>query len=56
MTFEQWWATLSPREQNMIGVNNARFVWQQAFEVCAQIAETAEPYQTADLIRASGQG
>ena len=55
MTFEQWWATLTPQEHSLIGVNNARFVWQQAFEVCAQIAEAAEPYQAADLIRARGQ-
>lgn len=55
VTFDQWWATLTPQEHSLIGVNNARFVWQQAFEVCAQIAETAEPYQAADLIRAKGQ-
>ena len=55
MTFDDWWATLTQKEQQMIGVNNARFVWQQACEVCAQIAETAEPYQAADLIRARGQ-
>ena len=41
-----------PPNVSLIGVNNARFVWQQAFEVCAQIAEKAEPYQAADLIRA----
>ena len=27
----------------------------QVEEACAQIAETAEPYQSADLIRARGQ-
>ena len=27
----------------------------QVKEACAQIAETAEPYQSADLIRARGQ-
>lgn len=51
MTFDDWWATLTPQEHSLIGVNNARFVWQQAFEVCAQIAETAEPYHSADIIR-----
>ena len=56
MTFEQWWATLTPQEHSLIGVNNARFVWSQACEACAQIAENAEPYQAADLIRARGQG
>ena len=55
MTFDQWWATLSPKEHSLIGVNNARFVWSQACEACAQIAEKAEPYQAADLIRARGQ-
>lgn len=56
MTFEDWWATLTHKEQQMIGINNARFVWQQACEVCAQIADRAEPYQAADLIRAQGRG
>jgi hypothetical protein len=32
MDFEQWWETLTTREQNMIGVNNAEFVWG-----CAQM-------------------
>lgn len=30
MTFEQWWATLTQREQKIIGEHNARFVWQEA--------------------------
>jgi hypothetical protein len=30
MTFEQWWATLTQREQQIIGEHNARFVWQEA--------------------------
>lgn len=56
MTFDDWWATLTHKEQQMIGVNNARFVWQQACEVCAQIADKAEPYKAADLIRAAAHG
>jgi hypothetical protein len=28
--FEDWWAKLSPAEQKMIGVNNAKFVWEEA--------------------------
>lgn len=52
MTFNDWWSTLTDKEQRAIGVNNARFVWQQACEVCAQIADKAEPYKAADLIRA----
>lgn len=30
MTFDQWWATLTQREQKIIGEHNARFVWQEA--------------------------
>ena len=30
MTFEQWWQTLTPAEQKMLGYHNAKFVWQAA--------------------------
>ena len=30
MTFDQWWATLTPKEQLLLGLNNAKFVWQQS--------------------------
>lgn len=30
MTFDQWWDSLSTREQNMIGINNAKFIWAEA--------------------------
>jgi hypothetical protein len=30
MNFDDWWATLSAKEQSVIGVNNARFVWDCA--------------------------
>ena len=30
MNFDKWWATLTPREQKVIGEHNARFVWQEA--------------------------
>ena len=30
MTFDEWWATLTPAEHKVIGVNNAKFVWQAA--------------------------
>ena len=33
----------------------AKLAAQAEREACAKIAETAEPYQTADLIRARGQ-
>ena len=36
MNFHEWWATLSPKEQLILGTNNARFVWQQAREACAK--------------------
>ena len=55
MTFDDWWATLTPKEQQMIGVNNARFIWREACECCAQIADKAEPYKAAEIIRAAGR-
>lgn len=55
MTFNDWWATLTPKEQQMIGVNNAKFVWREACEVCAQIADVSEPYKSAELIRSIGR-
>jgi hypothetical protein len=30
MTFDTWWASLTNREKDLIGVNNARFVWESA--------------------------
>lgn len=27
MTFDQWWATLTHKEQLVLGLNNAKFVW-----------------------------
>ena len=39
MTFDQWWDTLTIKEQTVIGRNNAKFVWQQACEACAQACE-----------------
>jgi hypothetical protein len=30
MTFEEWWGNLSDAEQKLIGINNARFVWEEA--------------------------
>ena len=28
--FEQWWGGLTVKEQDMIGLNNAKFVWGEA--------------------------
>jgi hypothetical protein len=59
MTFDEWWQSLTAKERYVIGINNAKFVWESAAknerEACADIAEVAEPYQCADLIRARGQ-
>ena len=33
----------------------AKLIAQQEREACAKIADTAEPYKSADLIRARGQ-
>lgn len=45
MKFETWWDTLTPKEQNVIGLNNARFVWTAASNAfakqCEQQAEHA---------------
>lgn len=30
MEFENWWEQLTKREQDLIGKNNAKFVWDQA--------------------------
>lgn len=39
MKFEEWWATLSPPERKVIGEHNARFVWNEAVEVCAKVMD-----------------
>ena len=36
MNFNEWWATLTPAEQKVIGRTNAKFVWQDACEACAK--------------------
>ena len=33
MNFDQWWASLTYKEQTMIGENNGRFVWDQARKI-----------------------
>lgn len=35
MNFEQWWNTLTIKEQSMIGKNNAKYVWDSACEMCS---------------------
>jgi hypothetical protein len=34
MNFNEWWATLTPSEQKLIGRTNAKFVWMEACEAC----------------------
>ncbi len=60
MNFDEWWATLSPPERRVIGEHNARFVWKEAVEMCAKVAEwTPDQFGTAQkiaaAIRAKGQ-
>ena len=41
MNFNQWWATLTDKEQKLLGQHNARFVWDAAAtaerEACAKL-------------------
>jgi hypothetical protein len=43
MTFDEWWATLTPAEHKLIGENNAKFVWDAATtherEACAKVCQ-----------------
>jgi len=63
MKFDDWWAGLTQAEQKMIGVNNARFVWNSAVEACAKVCEKfgydnhhgVITDQIATAIRAGGQ-
>ena len=42
MNFNEWWATLTPQEQKVIGRTNAKFVWQDACDACAKECEEAQ--------------
>lgn len=37
MKFDEWWNTLTVKEQFLLGRHNAKFVWDQACEACADI-------------------
>lgn len=39
MTFDQWWNTLGHKEQLLIGLHNARYVWKSACESCQEICK-----------------
>ena len=51
MNFEQWWATLTIKEQTTIGRNNAKFVWDQATDAIinnrALIRQLVDAYMLA---------
>ena len=67
MKFEEWWATLTPAEQKVIGRTNAKFVWLEACdaerEACAKVCDELETcsdaeffgYEFSAAIRARGQ-
>ena len=63
MNFEEWWATLSPPERRVIGEHNARFVWNEAVEVCAKVMDEMAARDTlsnyykvaANALRSKGQ-
>ena len=62
MNFNEWWATLTPVEQKVIGRTNAKFVWMEACEIereaCAKVCENSVEYAgdtLAQAIRARGQ-
>jgi hypothetical protein len=42
MKFDEWWATLTPAEQKVIGRTNAKFVWLDACESCAKLCDEAQ--------------
>lgn len=43
MTFDTWWDSLSTREQNMIGLHTAKFIWGDASQAQREIdAELCE--------------
>lgn len=42
MNFDQWWATLTPKEQLVLGLNNAKFVWGSAVGECAKVCLKVE--------------
>lgn len=42
MTFDQWWATITPKEQLALGRNNAKFVWDSALDECVKVCLRVE--------------
>lgn len=50
MNFNEWWATLTPVEQKVIGRTTAKFVWQDACEECAKVADEWSGHYQANEI------
>ena len=63
MTFDQWWSSLTAKERYVIGINNAKFVWESAAKnereecakVCLDTYPSIEGAICAQRIRARGQ-
>lgn len=49
MKFDEWWATLTEKEQKEIGLHNAKFVWNGAVDECAKFCEDAPEPDGQDL-------
>jgi len=47
MTFDDWWDKLSKPEQKLLGVNNAKFVWEECQKYTLMTIEEACKAQTA---------
>lgn len=39
MNFDQWWGALTPKEQLVLGRNNAQYAWGCALDSCVAILE-----------------
>lgn len=39
MTFDDWWATLTPAERKVIGVGVAKFVWNAGYRAAEEALE-----------------
>ena len=59
MNFNQWWATLTDKEQKLLGQHNARFVWDAAAtaerEACAKRLDAVGCDHCAENIRRKGK-
>ena len=58
MTFDEWWSSLTAKERYVIGINNAKFVWESAAknerEECEKRLEAVGCDHCAANIRAKG--